>query len=72
MDPLQLAIPLAEVVALVQQGLISLALDAFTQLAEQMMQWDVDGLVGPKTQANADRAAPDRHPPGKLSEGEPS
>ncbi len=55
MDPLQLAIPLAEVMALVQQGLMSLALDAFTQLAEQMMQWDVDGLVGPKNQANADR-----------------
>ena len=54
MDPLQLAIPLAEVMALVQQGLMSLALDAFTQLAEQMMQWDVEGLVGPKNQANAD------------------
>lgn len=55
MDPLQLAIPLAEVMALVQQGLMSLALDAFTQLAEQMMQWDVEGLVGPKDETNADR-----------------
>lgn len=55
MDPLQLAIPLAEVMALVQQGLMSLALDAFTQLAEQMMEWDVEGLVGPKNQVNADR-----------------
>jgi len=55
MDPLQLAIPLAEVMALVQQGLMSLALDAFTQLAEQMMEWDVEGLVGPKNQTSTDR-----------------
>jgi len=48
MDPLQLAIPLAEVMALVQQGLMSLALDVFTQLAEQMMEVGRRGVGGPQ------------------------
>jgi len=54
-ESLQLAIPVPEVMSLVQQGLMSLALSAFTQLAEQMMQWEVNDLVGPKNQSNEDR-----------------
>ncbi len=54
-ESLQLAIPVPEVMSLVQQGLMSLALSAFTQLAEQMMQWEVNDLVGPKNQPNDDR-----------------
>jgi transposase-like protein len=54
-ESLQLAIPLPEVMSLVQQGLMSLALSAFTQLAEQMMQWEVNDLVGPKNQTDRDR-----------------
>lgn len=54
-ESLQLAIPIPEVMSLVQQGLMSLALSAFTQLAEQMMQWEVNDLVGPKNQTNEDR-----------------
>ena len=53
--PIQFAMPLPEVVQLAQQGLMSLALSAFVQLAEQMMNWEVTTLVGPKSQANAVR-----------------
>jgi transposase-like protein len=40
---------------LAQEGLMNLALSAFTQLAEQMMHWEVTSLAGPKNQANAGR-----------------
>jgi hypothetical protein len=51
-EKLQLALPLPEVLALVQRGLMSLALAAFTKLAEEMMRWEVTRLAGPKHQAN--------------------
>jgi len=53
--PIQLAMPLPEVVQRAQQGLMSLALYAFLQVAEQMMAWDVAQLVGPKNQAQQGR-----------------
>ena len=40
---------------LVQQGLMNLALAAFTKVAEQMMHWEVRELVGAKHQANQSR-----------------
>ena len=54
---LQFALPLPEVLGLIQQGLMSLALTAFTQLAESMMNLEVDQIVGPRSQAQADREA---------------
>jgi transposase-like protein len=51
----QLVIPLKEVVELVQRGLMNLALNAFTQVAEGVMDREVTALVGPKNQANAER-----------------
>jgi len=54
-EPLQFALPLPEVLALVQEGLMKLALAAFTKLAEQMMRWEVTTLAGPRNQANASR-----------------
>jgi putative transposase len=50
---IQLGLPMKEAAELVQQGLMHLALAAFTQVAEQMMRWDVDRMVGPKNTANA-------------------
>jgi len=50
-EQLQFALPLPEVLQLVQQGLMGLALTAFIQLAEGMMRWEVDQVVGPKNQA---------------------
>jgi hypothetical protein len=54
-DQIQFALPLPEVLASVQQGLMQLALTAFTQIAEKMMQWEVGELAGPKHQAKAQR-----------------
>jgi putative transposase len=51
----QLVIPLKEVVDLVQRGLMSLALRAFTQVAEEVMDHEVTALVGPRNQANPER-----------------
>jgi hypothetical protein len=53
--PIQFALPLSEVVKLAQQGLMSLALAAFTQVAEHLMSWDVEELVGAKNQPQPDR-----------------
>ncbi len=53
--PVQFAMPLPEVVQLAQEGLMSLALTAFVQVAQQMMDWEVSGLVGPKNHTDADR-----------------
>jgi len=53
--PIQFALPLPEVLKLAQQGLMSLALAAFTQLAEELMRWEVVSLVGPKNQSTPDR-----------------
>jgi putative transposase len=54
-ENIQFALPLPEVLAMAQKGLMSLALSAFTKLAEEMMDWEVGKLVGPKSQANAGR-----------------
>ena len=51
----QLVIPLKEVLDLVQRGLMNLALRAFTQVAEEVMDHEVTALVGPKNQANPER-----------------
>lgn len=53
--PIQFALPVPEVLKLAQQGLMSLALAAFTQLAEELMRWEVCSLVGPKNRAASDR-----------------
>ncbi len=52
---IQFALPLPEVLALVQSGLINLALAAFTKMAEEMMQWEATTLAGPKNRADASR-----------------
>ena len=54
-EKIQFALPLPEVVALAQKGLMSLALTAFTKLAEETMQWEVVSLTGPKNRAQPDR-----------------
>jgi putative transposase len=54
-EQLQLVLPLPEVVSLVQCGLMNLALATFTKVAEQVMQWDVSTMVGPKNRANPSR-----------------
>ncbi len=53
---IQLALPLPEVVNLVQCGLMNLAITAFARLAEQVMQWEVAMLAGPKSRSDAQRA----------------
>ena len=52
---IQFALPLPEVLRLVQDGLMTLALAAFTKLAEEMMRWEVATLVGPKNKADNKR-----------------
>jgi transposase-like protein len=52
---IQFALPLPEVLSLVQEGLMNLALAAFTKLAEEMMRWEVGNLVGPKNKADSSR-----------------
>jgi transposase-like protein len=54
-EQLQLALPLPEVLQLMQQGLMNLALAAFTKLAEGLMRWEVDQVAGPKNQASKER-----------------
>jgi len=54
-EDIQFALPLPEVLEMVQKGLMSLALSAFTKLAEEMMHWEVGKLVGAKNQENAER-----------------
>lgn len=56
-ESIQLALPLKEGAMLLQQGLMQLAITTFTQVAEQMMHWEVDQIVGPKRKANALREA---------------
>jgi putative transposase len=52
---IQFALPLPEVLALAQSGLMNLALAAFTKMAEEMMQWEATTLAGPKNRADASR-----------------
>lgn len=54
-EKIQLVFPLAEVLRLVQQGLMKLALEAFTLLSEEMMKCEVSFLAGPKSKADASR-----------------
>ena len=56
-EAIQLALPMKEAAALVQQGLMQLALATFTQVAEQMMCWEVDQIAGPKRKTNRCRDA---------------
>jgi putative transposase len=51
-----LAFPLLEVLALVQRGLMNLALEAFTKLSEEMMKWETTILAGPKSKASDSRS----------------
>lgn len=56
-DAIQLALPMKEAAALIQQGLLQLAVATFTQVAEQMMRWEVDQIAGPKQKAQLLRGA---------------
>lgn len=55
-DKVQLALELPEVMKLIGEGLMKLALFAVTKLAEGMMDWEVNQLVGPRHRAQAERA----------------
>jgi putative transposase len=55
-QPIQLVIPLKEVVELIQRGLMNLAMTAFSKLAEEVMDCEVTALVGPKNQADPKRS----------------
>ena len=55
-QPIQLVFPVKEVVELIQQGLMKLAITAFSKVAEGMMQQEVAALVGPKHRADRTRA----------------
>src|SRR6266852_4724995 len=55
-QPIQLVIPLKEVIDLIQRGLMNLAMTAFSKLAEEVMDCEVTALVGPKNQANHKRS----------------
>jgi hypothetical protein len=54
-QPIQLVIPLKEVMELVQRGLMNLALRMFTEVAEGVMDREVTALVGPKNQSKPNR-----------------
>ena len=56
-DAIQLALPIKEAAELVQQGLMQLALATFTQVAEQMMRWEVDQVAGLRQKTNLLREA---------------
>lgn len=56
-QPIQLVIPLKEVIDLVQRGLMNLALRTFREVAETVMDHEVTALVGPKHHANCSRDA---------------
>ena len=55
-EKIQLVFPLAQVLALVQNGLMQLAVEAFTMLSQEMMKCEVGLLVGPKNRADATRS----------------
>jgi len=54
-QPIQLVIPLKEVLDLIQRGLMNVAMTAFTKLAECVMGHEVTALVGEKNRANQAR-----------------
>lgn len=53
--PIQLVIPLKEIVELMPRGLMEVALTTFTKLAEEVMGHEVAALVGPRNRANPSR-----------------
>jgi len=54
-EKIQLVFPLPEVVSLIQQGLMRLAVKAVLRLSEEMMQWEAEKLTGPRNKADAAR-----------------
>ena len=52
---IQLALPIAEAVALLSHGLMRVAITVLIKLLEAMMNWEVEELVGPKNQAQRSR-----------------
>lgn len=54
-QPIQLVLPVPEVLGLIQQGLKHVAVSVFSKLAEEMMRWEVTSLVGPKNHLNSER-----------------
>jgi len=52
---IQLALPLPEVLTMISRGLINIALAMLIKLAEGRINWEVEELVGPQTQARAER-----------------
>jgi transposase-like protein len=52
---IQLVLPLPEVMTMVSRGLMNIALAMLIKLAEGMMNWEVEELVGPKNRAPAER-----------------
>jgi hypothetical protein len=51
----QLGLPLPEVMTMISRGLMSIALAMLIKLAQGMMDWEVEELVGPKSRAPAER-----------------
>lgn len=54
-EQIQLALPLPEILDLVQRGLMNLAMAAFTKLAEEVMRWEATALAGPRNQPDIGR-----------------
>ena len=52
---IQFALPLPEVMTMISRGLMSIALAMLIKLAEGMMDWEVEELVGPKGRGQAER-----------------
>ena len=52
---IQLALPLPEVVTMISRGLMNVAMAVLIKLAEEMMNWEVGQLVGPKNQTQVER-----------------
>jgi putative transposase len=54
-QPIQLVIPIKEILEWMPRGLMNVALTTFTKLAKQLMDFEVSLLVGPKNQSNQAR-----------------
>jgi putative transposase len=52
---IQLALPIAEAVAMLSHGLMNVAMAVFIKVAEGMMNWEVDQLAGPRHQVQLNR-----------------
>lgn len=53
---IQLALPLPELVTMISRGLMNVAMAVLIKVAEEMMNWEVGQLVGPKNQTQVERA----------------